>query len=79
MTTQRCRGSSDRIDEFPGASLREDRNGTRLTVLSAFARLDVDPWQEATSLALMPRVPPRRVDHIDRRLPSEPAIDIPSG
>jgi len=34
------------FDEFLGASLGEDRNGTRLSVLSAFARLNVDPWQE---------------------------------
>jgi len=37
-----------------------DRNGTGLSVLSALARLNVDPWQEATSLAadlvaLLPR------------------------
>ena len=33
--------------EFLGASIGEDQNGTGLTVLSAFARLNVDPWQEA--------------------------------
>jgi hypothetical protein len=46
------------FNEFLGASVGEDRNGTRLTVLSASARFDVDPWQGATSLARMPRVPP---------------------
>jgi hypothetical protein len=40
------------FDEFLGASICEDRNGTGLSVLSALARLDVDPWIEATSLAL---------------------------
>src|SRR5271165_3171433 len=43
------------FDEFLGAPIGEDRNGTGLSVLSALARLDVDPWQEATSLARMPR------------------------
>ena len=43
------------FDEFLGAPIREDRNGTTLSVLSALARLDVDPWDEATSLARMPR------------------------
>jgi hypothetical protein len=35
------------FDEFLRASIGEDRNGTGLSVLSAFARLNVDPWQEA--------------------------------
>jgi hypothetical protein len=43
------------FDEFLGASIGEDRTGTGLSVLSALARLNVDPWREATSLALMPR------------------------
>jgi hypothetical protein len=43
------------FDEFLGASIGEDRNGMGLTILSALARLDVDPWEEATSLARMPR------------------------
>ncbi len=43
------------FDKFLYAPIREDRNGTPLSVLSALARLDVDPWQEALSLALMPK------------------------
>ena len=42
------------FDEFLGAPIGEDRNGTTLSVLSALARLDVDPWREAKSLARMP-------------------------
>ena len=43
------------FDKFLGASISEDRNGPGLSVLSAFARLNVDPWQERqTSLARMP-------------------------
>jgi hypothetical protein len=41
------------FDKFLGAPVGEGRNGTPLTVLSALARLDVDPWHEATSLARM--------------------------
>jgi len=48
------------FDEFLCAPIGADRNGTGLSVLSALARLNVDPWQEATSLAadlvaLLPR------------------------
>ena len=52
------------FDEFLGAAIREDRNGTTLSVLSALARLDVDPWREATRLARMPRA--AAADAIDR-------------
>lgn len=43
------------FDGFLFASIGEDRNGTALSVLSALARFDVDPWQETVSLARMPR------------------------
>jgi hypothetical protein len=67
------------FDEFLGASIGEDRNGTGLSVLSAFARLNVDPWQEATSLARMPRkAAVVRLNALIDALPSEPAIDIPA-
>jgi hypothetical protein len=67
------------FDEFLGASLGEDRNGTRLSVLSAFARLNVDPWQEATSLALMPRdAAAARLTELIDALPGATADAIPS-
>ncbi|MGA2491337.1 MAG: hypothetical protein ABSF67_00135 [Roseiarcus sp.] len=43
------------FDDFLFAPIGEDRNGTTLSVLSALARLDVDPWQETASLARMPK------------------------
>jgi hypothetical protein len=43
------------FDKFLYAPIRADRNGTPLTVLSALARSNVDPWQEAVSLGLMHR------------------------
>lgn len=43
------------FDEFLYAPIDESSNGTLLSVLSALARLDFDPWQEAANLARMPR------------------------
>ncbi len=45
---------SARYDDFLFASVCEDANGMRLSVLSALARMNVDPWEEATRLAAMP-------------------------
>jgi hypothetical protein len=43
------------FDDFLFAPIGEDRNGMLLSVLSALARLDVDPWKEAEELAQLPR------------------------
>lgn len=43
------------LTEFLSAPVWEDRNGTALSVLSALARLDIDPWVEAARLAALPR------------------------
>jgi hypothetical protein len=37
--------------EFLCASIGEEKNGIALSVLSAFARRNVDPWQEAARRA----------------------------
>lgn len=67
------------FDQFLGASIGEDRNGTELSVLSALARLDVDPWKEATSLARMPReAAAMRLTKLIEALPIAPASVIPS-
>jgi hypothetical protein len=42
------------FNEFLFAPIGEDRNGMRLSVLSALARMDIDPWQEAAKLARLP-------------------------
>jgi len=42
-------------DEFLFAPVCEDANGMRLSVISALARMNVDPWEEATRLAAMPQ------------------------
>jgi hypothetical protein len=44
-----------RYEEFLFAQVCEEANGMRLSVLSALARMNVDPWEEATRLAAMPR------------------------
>jgi hypothetical protein len=43
------------FDEFLCASIGEEKNGMSLSVLSAFARRNVDPWQEAARLSQLPR------------------------
>jgi hypothetical protein len=42
-------------DAFLFASIGDERNGSPLSVLSAMARLDLDPWLEAARLSGMPR------------------------
>ncbi len=65
------------FDEFLGASIGEDRNGTGLSVLSALARLDVDPWKETMSLARMPREAAAvRLTELIEALPHAPASAI---
>jgi hypothetical protein len=42
-----------RFDDFLYAPVGDERNGMVLTVLSALARMDLDPWREAARLAEM--------------------------
>ncbi|MCH2163414.1 MAG: hypothetical protein MK098_01995 [Marinovum sp.] len=42
-------------DAFLFAEVGEDRTGAAVTVLSAFARLDLEPWTEARELARLSR------------------------
>ena len=43
-----------RFDPFLYAAVREEADGTPLTVLSVLARMDIDPWEEAARLAQLP-------------------------
>lgn len=43
------------FNEFLFAAVGEEKNGSELTVLSALARLGVDPWGEAARLADLPK------------------------
>jgi hypothetical protein len=46
---------SSSLDRFLYAPIAEDANGTVVTVLSALARQDLDPWDEAADLNLLSR------------------------
>jgi len=43
-----------KFDNFLYAPIGEDNNGLSLTVLSALARQNVDPWEEAADLCRLP-------------------------
>jgi hypothetical protein len=47
-------GHKSEFDPFLYAPVGEERNGMSLSVLSALARLEMDPWQEAATLTDMP-------------------------
>jgi hypothetical protein len=67
------------FDKFLYAPIGDGRNGTPLSVLSALARLDVDPWQEAASLARMPiDAAARRLTALIVALPDAPTKDVPA-
>jgi hypothetical protein len=62
------------LNEFLSAPLWEEKNGTPLSVLSALARLDIDPWAEAARLAALPRdAAASALAVILRRLPAQQA------
>lgn len=61
------------LDRFLHASIGEDRNGTPVTVLSAFARLGLDPRAEASDLSRRPVENARvRLGELMVRLPDVP-------
>jgi hypothetical protein len=61
------------FDDFLFASIGEDENGMLLSVISAFARLDLDPWQEAANLAQLPKATAtRRLASLIAKLPGLP-------
>lgn len=47
-------GFAPEFNDFLFAPIGEERAGMLLSVLSALARLNVDPWREAAELARMP-------------------------
>jgi len=47
-------GASGVFDAFLYAAIDEDRHGVPLTVLSALARRNLDPWEEAARLGRLP-------------------------
>jgi hypothetical protein len=47
-------GLGSEFDDFLFAPIAEDWNGMSLSVVSLLGRMDLDPWQEAASLAGLP-------------------------
>jgi hypothetical protein len=65
------------FDAFLFAPIGADRNGMLLSVLSAFARLGVDPWQEAAKLARMPLgTAAQQLTALIAALPAEPSAPL---
>jgi hypothetical protein len=60
-----------RFNAFLFASIGTEGNGMPLSVVSALARLEIDPWQEAARLAELPRdLAAAALDGLIRRLPA---------
>lgn len=65
------------FDDFLFAPIGEERNGMLLSVVSALARLSVDPWQEAANLAQLPRTTAtRRLASLIATLPDKPKTHL---
>lgn len=68
-------GRRSEFDPFLFAPVGEERNGMLLSVLSALARLDLDPWQEAAALTRMPaQDATARLTSLLSSMPSDAAI-----
>jgi hypothetical protein len=62
------------FDDFLFASVTMDTSGNLLTVVTVLARLDLDPWEEAASLARMsPDAAAQRLASHLARVPNGPA------
>lgn len=65
------------FDAFLYASVEDRSDGPLLSVLSALARLDIDPWQEAATLARMSRDKAAwRMAALIEALPDEPSAHM---
>ena len=68
------------FDNFLFAPIGEDGNGMLLSVLSALARLDLDPWQEAAELARLPgKAATQRLTSWIAELPDGPSASSDAG
>jgi hypothetical protein len=68
------------FNDFLFAPIGEERNGMLLSVLSALARLDVDPWREAAELAQLPRqTATQRLASLIAALPDGPSAHLDPG
>jgi len=63
------------FDDFLFAPIGDDGNGMPLSVLSALARLDIDPWHEASKLAQLPAAAAiERLTSLIAALPEGPSL-----
>ncbi len=68
------------FDDFLFAPIGEENNGMLLSVLSALARLDLDPWQEAAKLAALPvEAATERLTSLIAALPDAPSERLSPG
>jgi hypothetical protein len=68
------------FDDFLFAPIGEDSNGMLLSVVSALARMDIDPWQEAANLAQLPgTTATRRLASLIAALPDRPSTQLDPG
>ncbi|WP_416540074.1 hypothetical protein [Phaeobacter sp. JH20_04] len=71
---------SPEFDRFLQAFVGEDRNGNAVTVLSALARLELEPWEEAAALAALEKeVAGSRLEMLLSQFRDVPALKQDSG
>lgn len=67
------------FNEFLFAQIGADASGTSLTVVSALARLDLDPWAEAANLTRLPgAIATQKLTELIARFPEIPAVRFDS-
>jgi hypothetical protein len=67
-------------NDFLYATIGAEANGTSLSVLSAMARMNLDPWREAASLAELPgKAAANRLASLIAALPGRPSAPDESG
>ncbi|MGJ8624952.1 MAG: hypothetical protein ACSHW1_19590 [Yoonia sp.] len=73
-------GQDPAFDRFLSAIVGEDENGIGVSVLSMLARLEVDPWAEASDLTAMPdRRARKRLDNLMTRFHDLPSLEHHQG
>jgi len=74
VTRPRLSPLGSEFNDFLFAPVCEERDETPLSVISALARLDLDPWEEAAALAGLAREPAaRRLASLLAKLPYGPS------
>jgi hypothetical protein len=65
------------FDDFLFEPIGEERNGMLLSVVSALARLNLDPWQEAANLTQLPeKTAACRLSSLIAALPDRPSTHL---